>query len=72
MKDISEIKIVEQDTSDSMYVMFEFTIDGKFTNVEMKLGDLLTAFMNDGDWYDANTHTNDPQTYEDYMKEKSK
>ena len=69
MTDISDIKITEQDQES--YVMFEFTIDGKFSNVEMKLGDLLTTFMNDGEWYDANTHTNDPQTYEDYIKEES-
>ena len=69
---VSKIKITEQDVLDNMYVLFEFTINGKFTNVEMRLEDLLTAFMNDGDWYDANTHTNDSQIYEDYIKEESK
>ena len=68
--DISEIKIVEQEQDN--YVMFEFTIDGKKSNVEISIGDLLIVLHDYGWWYDANTHTNDPQTYEDYIKEESK
>ena len=70
MTDISEIKIVEQEQDN--YVMFEFTIDGKKSNAEISIQHLLNVLYDDGWWFDANTHTNDPQKYEDYIKEESK
>ena len=72
--DISEIEIVEQEQDN--YVMFKFTLDGKKSNVEISIGDLLNVLHNYGWWFDApkkgEMGFDDPQKYEDYVKEKLK
>ena len=72
--DISEIEIVEQEQDN--YVMFKFTLDGKKSNVEISIGDLLNALHDYGWWFDApkkgEMGFDDPQKYEDYVKEKLK
>jgi len=72
--DISEIEIVEQEQDN--YVMFKFTLDGKKSNAEISIGDLLHALYDYGWWFDAPMEGkigfDDPQKYEDYVKEESK
>ena len=67
--DISEIEIVEQEQDN--YVMFKFTLDGKKSNVEISIGDLLNALHDYGWWFDAPKEgeigIDDPQKYEDYV-----
>ena len=71
MTDISEIKIVEQEQDN--YVMFKFTLDGKKSNAEISIGDLLNALYDYGWWFDAPKKEgemgfDDPQKYEDYTR----
>ena len=67
--DISEIEIVEQEQDN--YVMFEFTLDDKRSQVEITIQHLLNTLYDEGWWFevsDSGVGIDDPQKYEDYIK----